>query len=273
MRSASPFRSIRDGVKLYARRAYPLQATGVEDYPLTSRFDETDCFVVLDNVFVPWERVFIYRNIEVCFAQWWKTPAHLYGNHQAQARYATKLRFLLGLAKRMNEATGNDRVPPVQVEMGELAAYASIVEHMLQSHETVSPIDEDGILWPSKTALYAVMALQSRINPHMIDIVRELTGAAMISLPSSSQGLRQSGGRRRHRALFRVGRHGRARAHRADAAGMGFHRHRVRQPPPAIREVLRRRGLSGENEHVPLLRFRAGNRHGRSALDLPASDA
>ena len=176
-----------DGVKLYARRAYPLQATGAEDYPLTSRFDETDCFVVLDNVFVPWERVFIYRNLEVCFAQWWKTPAHLYGNHQAQARYATKLRFLLGLAKRMNEATGNDRAPPVQVEMGELAAYASIVEHMLHSHETVSPIDEEGILWPSKTALYAVMALQSRINPHMIDIVRELTGAAMISLPSSSK--------------------------------------------------------------------------------------
>ncbi|MEJ2436172.1 MAG: 4-hydroxyphenylacetate 3-hydroxylase C-terminal domain-containing protein, partial [Pseudolabrys sp.] len=140
---------------------------------------------MLDKVLVPWERVFIYRNIEVCFAQWWKTPAHLYGNHQAQARYATKLRFLLGLIKRMNEATGNDRVPPVQVEMGELAAYASIVEHMLHSHEIVATVDEDAILWPAKTALYAVMALQSRINPHMIDIVRELTGAAMITLPSS----------------------------------------------------------------------------------------
>jgi 4-hydroxyphenylacetate 3-monooxygenase len=31
------------------------------------------------------------------------------------------------------------------------------------------------------------MALQSQINPHMIDIVRELTGAAMITLPSSSK--------------------------------------------------------------------------------------
>jgi 4-hydroxyphenylacetate 3-monooxygenase len=29
------------------------------------------------------------------------------------------------------------------------------------------------------------MALQSELNPRMIDIVRELTGAAMISLPSS----------------------------------------------------------------------------------------
>jgi 4-hydroxyphenylacetate 3-monooxygenase len=33
------------------------------------------------------------------------------------------------------------------------------------------------------------MALQSQINPHMIDIVRELTGAAMITLPSSRSDL------------------------------------------------------------------------------------
>jgi 4-hydroxyphenylacetate 3-monooxygenase len=175
------------GVKLYSRRAFALNGCSAEDYPLTSRFDETDSFVVLDNVHVPWERVFIYRNIELCFQQWWKTPSHSYGNHQAQARYATKLRFLLGLAKRMNEATGNDKAPPVQVEMGELAAYASIVDQMLQSHEVTAPIDANGLLWPSKVALYSVMALQSQINPHMIDIVRELTGAAMITLPSSSK--------------------------------------------------------------------------------------
>jgi 4-hydroxyphenylacetate 3-monooxygenase len=174
------------GLRLYPRRPFALGAGSIEDYPLTRRFDEADCFVVLDNCFVPWERVFVYRDIEAVRDQWWKTPSHLYGNHQAQARYAVKLRFLLGLAKRMNEATGNDAAPPVMVEMGELAAYASIVENMLYSHESVATVDEDGVLWPSRTALYSVMALQAQINPHMIDIVRELTGAGMITLPSSS---------------------------------------------------------------------------------------
>ena len=173
------------GLKLYSRRPFALNASGVEDYPLTTRFDETDSFVVLDDVHVPWERVFIFRNTELCFQQWWKTPAHSYGNHQAQVRYATKLRFLLGLADRMNKATGNDKAPPVQVERGELAAYASIVEQMLNAHEVSATIDANGILWPSKQALYSIMSLQSKINAHMIDIVRELTGAAMISLPSS----------------------------------------------------------------------------------------
>ena len=177
------------GLRLYVRRPYALGAPNAADYPLSSRFDETDCFVVLDNCFVPWERVFIYRDVERCRDQWKKTPAHLYGNHQAQARYATKLRFLAGLAKRINEATGNDSAPPVMVEMGELCAYAAIVENMLCSHETVATIDDEGVLWPSQTALYSVMALQAKINPHVIDIVRELSGAAMISVPSSAKDL------------------------------------------------------------------------------------
>jgi 4-hydroxyphenylacetate 3-monooxygenase len=177
------------GLKLYPRRPFALQASNGFDHPLSSRFDESDCFVVLDKVYVPWEEVFIYRNLEVCRDQWWKTPSHLYGNLQAQARYATKLRFLIGLAARMNETTGNAGLPPVMAQMGELAALVSIVETMLEAQETVADIDADGVLWPSRQALYAVMALQSEINPRMIEIVRELTGAAMISLPSSQKDL------------------------------------------------------------------------------------
>jgi 4-hydroxyphenylacetate 3-monooxygenase len=173
------------GVKLYPRRPFAKAATNSFDYPLSGRFDEADCFVVLDDVFVPWEQVFIYRNPTVCRDQWRKTPAHLYGNHQAQARYAVKLRFMTGLAKRMNEMTGNDANPAVQVQMGELASLVSIVETMLLAQETVATIDADSVLWPSQTSLYSVMALQSELNARMIEIIRELSGAAMITLPSS----------------------------------------------------------------------------------------
>jgi 4-hydroxyphenylacetate 3-monooxygenase len=178
-----------EGLRLYPRRPFAPQATSTFDYPLTSRFDETDSFLVLNDVFVPWEHVFIYRNPEVCRDQWWKTPSHTYGNLQAQARYAVKLRFMIGLAKRMNETTGNDALPPVQIQMGELAAFVSIVESMLEAQEVKARIDANGVVWPCKTTLYAVMALQAEINARMIDIIRELTGAAMITLPSSVKDL------------------------------------------------------------------------------------
>ena len=91
------------GLKLYPRRPFAPRGENAIDYPLSSRFDESDSYVIFDNVFVPWEHVFIYRNLEICRDQWWKTPAHALGNHQAQVRYVTKLRFMMGLAKKMNE--------------------------------------------------------------------------------------------------------------------------------------------------------------------------
>ncbi len=173
------------GLKLYPRRSYAIAAGNAFDYPLSSRFDEGDSYVVFDNVFVPWERVFIYRNIELSRDQWWKTPSHLYGNHQAQVRYVTKLRFMIGIAQRMNEMTGNAANPAVQIMMGELAALVTVYETMLLAHESTASIDPDGVLWPSRSALYAAMALQSELNGRMLEIIRELTGSAMITLPSS----------------------------------------------------------------------------------------
>jgi 4-hydroxyphenylacetate 3-monooxygenase len=181
------------GLKLYPRRPYAAAASNGFDYPLSSRFDESDSYVVFDNVFVPWERVFIYRNIELSRDQWWKTPSHLYGNHQAQVRYVTKLRFMIGIAQRMNEMTGNAANPAVQIMMGELAALVTVYETMLLAHESMASIDRDGVLWPSKSALYAAMALQSELNGRMLEIIRELAGSAFITLPSSHADFENAG--------------------------------------------------------------------------------
>jgi 4-hydroxyphenylacetate 3-monooxygenase len=172
-----------EGLKLYPRKPYA-RAGSPADYPLSSRFDESDSYVVFDNVFVPWEHVFIYRNIELSRDQWRKTPSHLYGNHQAQTRYVTKLRFMAGLAQRMNETTGNISNPAVIGMMGELCSLVSIYEAMLLSHETMGTVDQ-GVFWPSKTAFYAASAMQSELNGRMLEIIREMAGAAFITLPSS----------------------------------------------------------------------------------------
>jgi 4-hydroxyphenylacetate 3-monooxygenase len=172
------------GLKLYPRKPYA-RAGSPADYPLSSRFDESDSYVIFDNVFVPWEHVFIYRNVELSRDQWRKTPAHLLGNHQAQTRYVTKLRFMVGLAHRMNEMTGNAANPAVMIMMGELAALVSIYESMLLAHETMGTIEDD-VLWPSKTTYYAASSMQSEFNGRMLEIIRELAGAAFITLPSSS---------------------------------------------------------------------------------------
>jgi 4-hydroxyphenylacetate 3-monooxygenase len=181
------------GLKIYARRSYAAAGGSSFDYPLSSRFDEVDALIVLDDVFVPWENVFCHRNLQLCRDQWWRTPSHSYGNHQAQIRYAAKLRFLMGLTKRMCEITGVDAMAPVQIQLGEMAAFATIVESMILAQETQATIDAEGTVWPSKAALYATMALQSEINPRLMDTVRELAGGSIIMLPSSVRDFQSPG--------------------------------------------------------------------------------
>jgi 4-hydroxyphenylacetate 3-monooxygenase len=173
------------GFKIYARRSYADNANSSFDYPLSSRFDEMDALVVMNDVLVPWEDVLFHRNIALCRDQWWKTPGHVLGNHQAQTRWSTKLRFLMGLTRRMCELTGTVSIPPVMGQIGEMAAYAAIVENMLLAQEFGATTDEEGVLWPSRAALYSVMALQTDINPKLLNMARELAGGSMIMLPSS----------------------------------------------------------------------------------------
>src|SRR5580765_3120447 len=55
------------GVKLFCRPSYEMSAAVVGspfDYPLSSRLDENDSILVFDKVFVPWENVFAYGDIE-----------------------------------------------------------------------------------------------------------------------------------------------------------------------------------------------------------------
>jgi 4-hydroxyphenylacetate 3-monooxygenase len=82
------------------------------------------------------------------------------------------------------EIIGVDSLPASQAQLGEMAALASVVELMVEAQETRATV-EGGVVWPSRIALYSIMALQADLNPKLIDLARDLSGGAMIMLPSS----------------------------------------------------------------------------------------
>jgi 4-hydroxyphenylacetate 3-monooxygenase len=173
------------GVKIYSRRSYAQAANSTYDYPLASRFDETDSLLVFDNVFVPWERVFVYKNLEIARAQWFETPAHIFGNNQAQIRFSSKLAFMVGLMKQIAEMNGTGTLPPVQGMIAQLATYAAMQEGLVYAQEARATANANGYFVPAAQEHYANMNLQSEIYPKMLDIMRELCGGGLIQLPSS----------------------------------------------------------------------------------------
>jgi 4-hydroxyphenylacetate 3-monooxygenase len=174
------------GLKIYTRRPYALGVTSVYDYPLASRFDETDSLIVFDDVFVPWEHVFVYRDLAVTFAQFTEAPAHELGNTQSQIRFASKLQFLAGLARRLCDANGTALDPRVQERLGEIAARAAIPEAFVLAGESACVIDRNGVARPHPEMLYSAMTLQPGLYNDVCFALRELCGGAVIQVPSSA---------------------------------------------------------------------------------------
>lgn len=173
------------GLKLYTRPSYALGKESVYDHPLSTRFDESDALVVFDDVFIPWEQVFVYQNLEVQRAQFTETPAHRIGNHQAQVRLTTKIKFAIGLARKVARVNGIDRIPAVQEKLAELATISTSVEGQLLASEYMCTYDSNGTAIPNAKFLYGSMGRQTTLYAQVIQILRELVGGGVLQVPSS----------------------------------------------------------------------------------------
>jgi 4-hydroxyphenylacetate 3-monooxygenase len=172
------------GLRVLSRKSYEAAAVSVFDNPISSRFDENDALIYFDDVKVPWERVFVYRDTDMCRAQFHDTPAHSYQNYQAQIRLSAKIQFLTGLARRVTEAIGTTNIPSVREQLGLLAAQSSMVHAMLAGMEADGTMQGEWYV-PNKHYMYSAQVLTQDLYPRVVDTLRELAGGALIMLPSS----------------------------------------------------------------------------------------
>ncbi|HWH77426.1 MAG TPA: 4-hydroxyphenylacetate 3-hydroxylase C-terminal domain-containing protein, partial [Candidatus Binatus sp.] len=178
------------GLTLYPRRPYALGPTSVFDYPLSSRYDETDSLVVFDNVLVPWEDVFIYKNIELTAGQFSVTAAHVLGNTQSHIRSWAKLQFLVGLVKRCMDLSGRSANGEIVAQLGDLASRVSLVEGMILGAEAAAEPDSFGVMKPKDSLLYASQVYQQAMYPALLNQIRGLIGGSVMQLPAAGAELR-----------------------------------------------------------------------------------
>jgi 4-hydroxyphenylacetate 3-monooxygenase len=172
------------GLRVLSRKSYEAAAVSVFDNPLSSRFDENDALIYFDDVKVPWERVFVHRDPDMCRAQFHDTPGHAYQNYQAQIRLSVKIKFLTGLAHRLTEAIGTTAMPPVREQLGFLAAQVSMVNAMMAGMEAEGTMRGEWYV-PNKHFMYSAQVLTQDLYPKVINTIRDLAGGALIMLPSS----------------------------------------------------------------------------------------
>ena len=174
------------GVKVMSRRSYEQSVTTEYDYPLSTHFDENDALVYCDDVKVPWDRVFIYKDTDMARAQFSDTYAHYMQNYQAQIRLMVKMQFLVGVAHKIAETNGIVNFPQVREQLGNMAAQAAMVKGLVYGMESGGG-EYHGYYVPDRNLMYTAQVLTQELYPKFVTSIRELAGGGVIMLPSSAK--------------------------------------------------------------------------------------
>jgi 4-hydroxyphenylacetate 3-monooxygenase len=181
------------GVKLFCRPSYELAATATGspfDYPLSSRLDENDSIIVFDKVFVPFENVFAYGDIDKVnnfFPRSGFLPRFMF---HGCVRLAVKLDFIAGLLLKAVEATGTKDFRGVQAQVGEVLAWRNLFWALTDAMARATVPWTPGYVLPNLDAGLAYRVAASTLYPKLKEIVENVLASALIYRPSHSSDLK-----------------------------------------------------------------------------------
>jgi 4-hydroxyphenylacetate 3-monooxygenase len=156
------------------------------DHPLGSRFEEMDAVVVFDDVRVPWENVFVYRDIARCNAAIPRTGSMAHMDHQVVVKNIAKTEFLLGLASLLVNTIGAEVFQHIYEKLAEIWVTLETMKAFLHVAEGDAEVDEWNIMRPAEDPLIAASLTFSRAYPRMIEIIQQIGASGLVSMPTEA---------------------------------------------------------------------------------------
>jgi len=157
------------------------------DYPLSARFDETDAMVIFDDVLVPWERVFIHRDPELCNGLYNRTGIMPQIMHQFSAKNLAKAEFMMGLAFAIAKSTNIDQHLHVQGMLAELIQYTEFCRACLRASEADATKGTAGVMTPAAMPLWTVRMMFPKMFVRMCEIIQILGAGGLVAVPSYAE--------------------------------------------------------------------------------------
>ncbi len=178
------------GIKMICRGSYEFAAAATGspwDYPLTSRFDENDAIFVFDNAFIPWENVFVHRDVQKLKDFYPKSGFVNNYTLQGCTRLAVKLDFIAGLLLKAVRATGVESFRGVQVQIGEVIGWRNLFWSLTDAMACNPQPWVDGTVLPNIRASTAYRLFMTEAYPAVRAIVEKVVASGLIYLPSHAR--------------------------------------------------------------------------------------
>lgn len=144
--------------------------------PMSNRYDELDGQLWLDNVLVPWDRVFLMDATPEMMASWlfW---------HQLYC-WLAKTEFTLGLALACAHVMGLTRHDPTVEYIVDLIVDAQTVRSCLTAAELDPERTPQGYCIPGRRHIAAGSIVMQKARQRITEILRILPGSSLVVAPS-----------------------------------------------------------------------------------------
>lgn len=151
--------------------------------PLSTRFDEIDATLIFDDVFVPWNRVFVYKNPSIVTRLIGLMNPHWSG-YATLIRLTAKLETTVGVLELLTEWDGKRDFPNIQMKIGEIIADINVIKACLRTMEEDAHVTPAGYLAPSSNDAYRLFGVQASDRAEAI--MEDLAASALIPTGSES---------------------------------------------------------------------------------------
>jgi 4-hydroxyphenylacetate 3-monooxygenase len=157
------------------------------DYPLSSRLDEGDAMVVFEEVLVPWERVFIHRDSELCNGLYTRTGAMPQIMHQFSTKNLAKAEFMMALAFALARSTNVDQHLHVQGMLAEMIQFTEFTRACLRASEADAKPNAAGFMTPASMPLWTIRMMFPKMFIRMCEIIQSLGAGGLVAVPSYAE--------------------------------------------------------------------------------------
>jgi 4-hydroxyphenylacetate 3-monooxygenase len=176
------------GMRFICRPSVTHQQAGSPlDHPLSVRYDETDCMVIFDDLVVPWERVFIYRDVEIFNSIYRRCNTGTPMAHQFATKDLAKAEFMMALAFSLVRTTKVDEFLHVQGMLTELINHVSLLKACIVASEEEAKPDRNGTFIPAQAPLDVVRFEFPQMFRRACEIIQVIGAGGLVMVPSFAE--------------------------------------------------------------------------------------
>jgi 4-hydroxybutyryl-CoA dehydratase / vinylacetyl-CoA-Delta-isomerase len=151
------------------------------EFPLSSRHKMLETLTVFDDVLVPWDRVFLYRQPELCgllaltFVEYHRFTAVSYKLPLVDA--------LVGAAAVAAEMNGVERAGHIRDKLTQLVTYAETVRALTHAAATRARIGAHGLAYPDPLTTNIAKYTFATGYHQMVELVQDCAGGLLVTGP------------------------------------------------------------------------------------------